>query len=132
MSSETTAAHHEGEHGEHETMTRKKIWNVFFILLGITCVEFFIALYMVPNGHMSINIANPVYIILTLAKAFYIVAYFMHLKFEKLGLQLALTVSFIFILPTICALKLGDGAGMGSGLKSHLVPTGIIGDSRTG
>jgi cytochrome c oxidase subunit 4 len=104
MSSETTSAHHDGEHGEHETMTRKKIWNVFFILLAITCVEFFIALYLVPNGHMSIKIANPVYIVLTLAKAFYIVAYFMHLKFEKLGLALSIIIPVIFIVGLILVL----------------------------
>lgn len=104
MSSETTAVHHDGEHGEHETMTRKKIWNVFFILLGITCVEFFIALYMVPNGHMTASIANPVYIVLTLFKAFYIVAYFMHLKFEKLGLALCIIVPILFIIGLILVL----------------------------
>ncbi len=54
MSSETTEVHHaEGGHGD--TMTRKKIWNVFFVLLGITTIEFFIALYLVPNGHMAIK-----------------------------------------------------------------------------
>ena len=105
MSSETTALPHEGgEHGEHETMTRGKIWKVFFILLAITCVEFFIALYLVPKGHIAINIANPVYIVLTLFKAFYIVAYFMHLKFEKLGLALAIIVPILFIIGLILVL----------------------------
>jgi cytochrome c oxidase subunit 4 len=49
MSSETTDAH--AEHGEeHESMTKGRIWKVFFILLGITCVEFIIALILVPKG----------------------------------------------------------------------------------
>jgi len=104
MSLENTAVHHEGEHEHGETMTRKKIWNVFFILLAITCVEFFIALYMVPKDYMSITIANPVYIVLTLAKAFYIVAYFMHLKFEKLGLTLSIVIPVIFIIGLILVL----------------------------
>jgi caa(3)-type oxidase subunit IV len=47
---------------------------------------------------MTQKFGNYVYIALTLLKAFYIVAYFMHLKFEKRGLQLALTVSFVFIM----------------------------------
>ena len=102
MSSEITEVHHDGE--EHEGMTRGKIWKVFFVLLAITCVEFFIALYLVPNGHMAINIANPVYIVLTLAKAFYIVAYFMHLKFERLGLALAIIVPILFIIGLILVL----------------------------
>ncbi|RZK54989.1 MAG: caa(3)-type oxidase, partial [Pedobacter sp.] len=42
-------------------------------------------------------------------KAFYIVAYFMHLKFEKLGLQLALSVSFIFIIYFIVLMLIEGG-----------------------
>jgi cytochrome c oxidase subunit 4 len=103
MSSETQHIHADGEAHE-ETMTRGGIWKVFFILLGITCVEFFIALYMVPNHHMTYQSANPVYIILTLLKAFYIVAYFMHLKFEKMGLMLAIGVPIIFIVGLILVL----------------------------
>jgi cytochrome c oxidase subunit 4 len=103
MSSEPTEVHHaEGGHGD--TMTRKRIWKVFFILLAITCVEFFIALILVPKGTIGINIANPLYIILTLFKAFYIVAFFMHLKFEKVGLVYAILVPILFIIGLILVL----------------------------
>ena len=101
MSSETTEVHH---HEEHESMSRGAIWKVFFILLGITVIEFFIALYCVPQGLFSINVANPIYIILTLAKAFYIVAYFMHLKFEKVGLVYSIIVPILFIIGLILVL----------------------------
>jgi cytochrome c oxidase subunit IV len=105
MSSETTTVHHdEAGHGEHETMTKKKIWNVFFILLGITCVEFIIALWMAPTFHIAASIVNPAYIILTLFKAYFIVAFFMHLKFEKVGLALAIIVPIIFIIGLILVL----------------------------
>jgi cytochrome c oxidase subunit 4 len=106
MSLETTAVHHADDHEHGETMTKAKIWKVFFILLAITCVEFFIALYLVPNhiGGMTYTVANPIYIILTLFKAFYIVAYFMHLKFEKLGLALAIIVPILFIIGLILVL----------------------------
>jgi cytochrome c oxidase subunit 4 len=103
MSSEKTEVHH-GEHEHAETMTRGSIWKIFFILLAITCIEFFIALYMVPKGHFGVNIANPIYIILTLLKAFYIVAYFMHLKFEKMGLVYSLLVPILFIIGLILVL----------------------------
>jgi cytochrome c oxidase subunit 4 len=103
MSSEPTEVHHE-EHGEHDTMTRKKIWQIFAVLLGITVVEFFIALVLVPKGIVPAHIANPIYIVLTLAKAFYIVAYFMHLKFEKIGLALAIIVPILFIIGLILVL----------------------------
>jgi caa(3)-type oxidase subunit IV len=102
MSSETTEVHVEG--GEHDTMTRRKIWNVFFVLLGITTVEFIIALYLVPHGVLAPNVANPVYIVLTLAKAFYIVAYFMHLKFERVGLVYSILVPILFIIGLILVL----------------------------
>lgn len=85
-------------HEEHASMSKGKIWKVFFILLCITVIEFIIALWAIPGGHMSQSVGNYVYILLTLLKAFYIVAYFMHLKFEKLGLQLSLIISFIFII----------------------------------
>ncbi len=88
----------EHAHGEHEGMTKKKIWTVFGVLLLITVIEFIIALWVIPNGYMTQQVGNYIYIGLTLLKAYYIVAYFMHLKYEKLGLQLALTVSFAFII----------------------------------
>ncbi|MGZ3750774.1 MAG: cytochrome C oxidase subunit IV family protein [Mucilaginibacter sp.] len=102
MSSEPTPHTEHAE--EHDTMTKKRIWNVFFVLLAITCVEFFIALYLVPKGHMTYHSANPIYIVLTLLKAFYIVGYFMHLKFEKIGLVFAIIVPVLFIIGLILVL----------------------------
>jgi cytochrome c oxidase subunit 4 len=99
----------EHAHGEHEGMTKKKIWGVFGILLGITVIEFIIALWAIPNGYMTQHIGNYIYIGLTLLKAFYIVAYFMHLKYEKLGLQLCLSVSFIFIIYFIVLMFIEGG-----------------------
>ncbi|MDN5285971.1 MAG: caa(3)-type oxidase [Mucilaginibacter sp.] len=102
MSTDTHEVHHEG--GEHETMTKGRILKVAGILSAITAVEFVIALLLVPKGIIPIEYANPVYIVLTLFKAFYIVAYFMHLKFEKLGLALAIIVPILFIIGLILVL----------------------------
>ncbi|EDM37397.1 hypothetical protein PBAL39_09646 [Pedobacter sp. BAL39] len=99
----------EHAHGEHEGLSKKKIWQVFGILLLITVIEFIIALWVLPNGYMSRAVGNFVYIALTLLKAFYIVAYFMHLKYEKLGLQLSLTVSFVFIFYFITLMLIEGG-----------------------
>lgn len=99
----------EHAHDEHGGMTKGKIWKVFGILLLITVIEFIIALWAIPGKHMSQHTGNFVYIALTLLKAFYIVAYFMHLKFEKLGLQLCLTVSFIFIIYFIVLMLIEGG-----------------------
>jgi cytochrome c oxidase subunit 4 len=99
-------------HDDHGGLTVKKIWQVFGILLLITVIEFIIALYVKPHGYFGkheILIGNSIYIILTLLKAFYIVAYFMHLKYEKLGLQLSLSVSFIFIIYFITLMLIEGG-----------------------
>ena len=103
--------HTEG-HGDHEGLSKGKIWKVFGILLLITVIEFIIALWVKPQGYFgdhAILIGNTIYIVLTLLKAFYIVAYFMHLKYEKLGLQLSLTVSFIFIIYFIALMLIEGG-----------------------
>src|SRR5579859_777924 len=102
MSSEATT--HTEHAGEHEGMTRKRIWNVFYILLAITAVEFFIALYLVPHEIITYHSPNPVYIVLTLAKAFFIVGYFMHLKFERTALVFAIIVPVLFIIGLILVL----------------------------
>ncbi|TSD62930.1 caa(3)-type oxidase [Inquilinus sp. KBS0705] len=102
MSSEPTEVHHE-DHGEG--MSKKRIVKVALILSAITAVEFFIALILVPKNIIPIHYANPVYIVLTLLKAFYIVAFFMHLKFERIGLALAIIVPILFIIGLILVLS---------------------------
>jgi len=102
MSTEPTHIHAEGEH--EDTMTRGRIWKVFFILLGITVVEFIFALYLAPKYEGVRHIVNPIYIALTLVKAFYIVAFFMHLKFEKTALIYAIAVPTLFIIGLILVL----------------------------
>ncbi len=99
---------------EHETMSKGRIWKVFFILLAITVVEFIIAL-AIPEKMMSQGVKNFFYIALTLLKAYYIVAFFMHLKFEKYALIVAILVSFIFIIYFII-LMLAEG----NYLNSHM------------
>jgi len=85
-------------------MTKKRILKVAGILTAITCVEFFIALILVPKGIIPGHVANPIYIVLTLFKAFYIVAFFMHLKFEKASLIYSIIVPVIFIIGLILVL----------------------------
>ncbi|NEU08729.1 cytochrome C oxidase subunit IV family protein [Flavihumibacter sp. R14] len=111
MSAENTHEHLEHA-GEHEGMTKKKIWQVFFYLLAITTLEFIIALYLLPKDYIGQGMANFAYIILTLVKAFYIVAYFMHLKFERTALKTGIVVSLIFIVYFIILL-LTEGSYLG-------------------
>jgi len=104
MSLAHTESVHADAHEEHEGMTVRKIWYVFFVLLAITLLEFFIALVLVYKNGMSAGIANPIYIILTLGKAGLIVAYFMHLKFERMALIYTIIVPILFIIGLILVL----------------------------
>ncbi|ADY53158.1 hypothetical protein Pedsa_2616 [Pseudopedobacter saltans DSM 12145] len=97
------------EHAEeHATMSKGKIWQVFFILLVLTVIEFIIAL-AIPEEMLRQSIKNFLYIFLTLFKAYYIIAYFMHLKFEKYGLIVTIAISFIFIIYFIILLLVEGG-----------------------
>lgn len=108
----------EHEHEEHAGLSKSKIWTVFFILLGITVVEFILALVILPQGIVPRMAGNVAYILLTLLKAYYIVAFFMHMKFEKTGLQLSLGLAFIFIFYFI-VLMLTEGGYLHTHMTIH-------------
>ncbi len=100
-------------------MSKGKIWRVFFYLLALTALEFFIALVLVHGGYVSKGLAvNTVYIVLTLVKAYYIVAYFMHLKFETFGFIMSVSIVFLFIIYFI-VLMLTEGGY----LNTHYNPS---------
>lgn len=69
-----------------------KILKVALILGVVTAIEFVIA-FTVPSGVFRTS----VFIILTIVKAFYIVAEFMHLGHEKKSLKLSILLPIIFI-----------------------------------
>lgn len=112
MSAENSHIDHgAGEH--HADMSKKQIWKVFFYLLAITCLEFFIALVLVYNGPLEKGpLVNFIYVALTIVKAYYIVAYFMHLKFEKMGFIISILIVFVFIIYFIILL-LTEGSYLG-------------------
>ena len=105
---EHSLAHGEEQH--HEGMTKRKIWRVFFYLLALTALEFFIALVLVHGGIVQKGLGvTLVYIALTLVKAYYIVAYFMHLKFETFGFITSIAITFLFIIYFIILLLTEGG-----------------------
>ncbi len=78
------ATHHEQDFtasGDIPKPQTKWIWKTFFILVGLTAVEFLFAFTMDAG-----TLRNAIFIILTIFKAFYIVAEFMHLKHEAKAL----------------------------------------------
>lgn len=87
-------------HAHGEGLSVKRIWQVFGILLFLTAVEFLVALGFVHHWGI-VEKGLPLYIfyiVLTLIKAYYIVAFFMHLKFEMKGFIISCSIVFLFIL----------------------------------
>ncbi len=106
MNQDQTRALDDSDHAHEEgaAMTPKRIWLVFWILLIITSIEFVITLYLVHTFHWSAAIKGFVLISLTLLKAYYIVGYFMHLKFERTPLIYVIAMPTILILGLIAGL----------------------------
>ena len=83
---------HESEEKAHEGLNTKVIWKVFWILLGVTIFEVAISFTPVPKTVLLYT-----FIALTIVKAYYIVGYFMHMKFEKVPMQWSILLPFILI-----------------------------------
>ena len=85
------------------TFDTKAIWRTFRILLYITIFELILAIgyyEMSPfsNPHLVKHLLNGVFIILTLAKAFFIVAEFMHLGHEIRNLIMTIAIPALLFL----------------------------------
>lgn len=77
---------------------KAQIWRVFFILLAITVVELAIAFIFPSKDGFAGTLKMFVFFALTVLKAFYIVAYFMHLKFEKINLIYSIIVPLVLVI----------------------------------
>lgn len=91
-----------------------RIWKTFWLLLGITVVELALGfwIYFMHKGenpsHLLINIIKGVIVILSIAKAFYIVSIFMHLGDEVRNLTMTIVVPLLLFVWFIAAF-LWDG-----------------------
>ena len=81
------------EEAIHVGGTAKTFLNVWFALLALTGIEVFLTYEQIP-----VLIFLTALVGLSVIKAVLIIAYFMHLKFEKLSLFLTLFPMFIFCL----------------------------------
>jgi cytochrome c oxidase subunit 4 len=104
--------HAPAAHGDGQTFDKKAIWRTFRILLVITVIELILAIsyYEIDfqNKHFVKHVLNGVFIILTLTKAFYIIAEFMHLGHEIKNLILTLGIPALLFVWFIIAF-LWDG-----------------------
>ena len=78
----------------------KEIWKVTIILSVLTIVELILGFWMMgmEEGGLARNMVKGVIVILMIAKAFYIVGYFMHLRHELRNMIMTIVVPlFLFV-----------------------------------
>jgi len=89
----TTAAPHD-EHG----FSTKAVWRTFWILLVITVVELALAILYYKTSFLPKHFLNGIFVIGTLAKAFFIIAEFMHLRHEIKNMIMTMAIpAMLFI-----------------------------------
>lgn len=99
----TGDVHNQFVEEHHDPKNVKVIWKTFWILLLVTMFEVGIAFTSIPRDILIVT-----FIVLTIVKAYYIVAYFMHLKHEKVSFQYSVLLPFFLILYLI-VLALAEG-----------------------
>ncbi len=85
--------------GEIAPAQTGQIWRTFWVLVGITAVEFVFVFFM-NAGAMR----NAIFIVLTIFKAFFIVGEFMHLKHEVKGLIWSILIPMALVVWLVVAL----------------------------
>lgn len=96
------------------------IWKVFIILLVVTTVEVVLGIIkpeVLMGQFLGTSLLNIIFILLTLLKAFYIVAEFMHLKFEKKNFMWTIALPMLILIPYLTFIVLSEGGYMGSFFK---------------
>ena len=77
----------------HEAGSKKLFLTVWFWLLALTGVEVYLA-YI----HLSVKLMLTLLMGLSIVKASLIIAYFMHLRYEKRSLVLLLMPAMVFVI----------------------------------
>ena len=77
---------------EKSTFNSKAVWKTFWILLCITVFELIIAIIYYETQFFPKHLLNGVFIIMTLAKAFFIIAEFMHLGHEIRNMVMTIAI----------------------------------------
>ena len=98
---------HAAEEKAHSALSTKMIWRVFWILLCVTIFEVGISFTSISKDVLLVT-----FIALTIVKAYFIVGYFMHLKFEAIPMQWSLLLPFILIVYLIF-IAIYEGSALG-------------------
>lgn len=96
----------------HESNT-KRIWVVFGILSVVTIVEVIFGIYkpksLFFNNFLGMNLLNWLFIILTIAKAYYITWAFMHMEGEKKWFRRSVVWTVVFLILYLSFILLVEG-----------------------
>ncbi len=82
----------------------KRVWVPFLWLAFITIIEFIIA-FTVDSKDTKV----PIFILLTIAKAYFIVAFFMHMKYEVNILRKGILYPFVAFIGLLVIILLYEG-----------------------
>ena len=91
---------------------QQKIWGVLTFLSIVTTIEVILGIVkpqilMIP--FIRVKLLNWIFIVLTLVKAYYIAWDFMHIRDEKSGLQNAIVLPLIILIPYLIFIILHEG-----------------------
>lgn len=95
-------------HEHHHDPSTKGIWKTFWILLAITVFEVALAFLHLETGFPPKLLLNAIFVGLTILKAFFIVAEFMHLRSEIKNLIMTILIPLLLFIWFIIAF-LADG-----------------------
>jgi cytochrome c oxidase subunit 4 len=90
---------------------RRRLWNVFWIMLGITIFELILGSYAANTGKVGPTTLKIVFISLTILKAYFIVYEFMHLGHEAKSMKWIIIgpyTGFIMYLVFMCTIAEGN------------------------
>ncbi len=99
----------------HSPEGTRWIWMVFFLLLIVTAVEVILGIVkpeILLGQFLGTSWLNIIFIVLTLFKAFYIVAKFMHLGFERKNLMWTIGLPMLILIPYLAFIVLAEGTYM--------------------
>lgn len=99
------AVYHSEEEGKK---TRRMIWNMFWVLLAITTVEVLLGIFWKEIG-VTWGFVKMTFIVMTIAKAYFIVAYYMHLKHERGSLQNTIIIPYVLFALYIVYMTFTEG-----------------------
>ena len=90
------------------------IWKVFGILSVITIVEVILGIskpdFLFSTKILGTSPLNIIFLVLTIAKAYYITWFFMHMVDEKKNLRRAVVWTAVFLICYLAALLLIEGS----------------------